>query len=122
MQAPAVNAPRRIEIVAKRFTYSPAEINLKKGEPVVLVLHSDDVTHGLKFDELNVQAEVGKNAPVDLPLLRPKQAICRPLLTFLRRRPRRHDFDFACDGVTLVRQLIAKPDTEFLRSDAGLQG
>jgi cytochrome c oxidase subunit II len=67
LQAPAVNAPRRIEIVAKRFSYSPAEITVKKGEPVILALSSDDVTHGLKFDDLDLQTEVSKGTPVELP-------------------------------------------------------
>ena len=39
-------SPRRIEVVAKRFTYEPDVLTLKKGEPVVLVFHSIDVTHG----------------------------------------------------------------------------
>jgi cytochrome c oxidase subunit 2 len=34
--------PRRIEISAKKFSYSPNEITLKKDEPVVLVFHSED--------------------------------------------------------------------------------
>jgi cytochrome c oxidase subunit II len=50
-------SPRRIEIIAKRFTYEPDVITLKKGEPVVLVLHSSDVTHGLKISEFNVKSE-----------------------------------------------------------------
>jgi hypothetical protein len=33
-------SPRRIEITAKRFTYDPEAITLKRGEPVVLVLHT----------------------------------------------------------------------------------
>jgi cytochrome c oxidase subunit 2 len=48
---------RRIDIIAKRFTYEPDVITLKRGEPVVLVMHSSDVTHGLKVDELNVKSE-----------------------------------------------------------------
>jgi cytochrome c oxidase subunit II len=47
-------APRRIEITAKRFEFDPPEITLKKGEPVVLVLKSADVAHGLRFRELNI--------------------------------------------------------------------
>jgi cytochrome c oxidase subunit 2 len=49
--------PRRIEIIAKRFTYDPAVITLKKGEPVVLVMHSIDVTHGIKVEELNLKSD-----------------------------------------------------------------
>ncbi len=40
--ARATDTPRRIEIVAKRFTYTPEEITIKKGEPVVLALQSGD--------------------------------------------------------------------------------
>ena len=62
----AADAPRRIEIVAKRFSFTPSEITLKKGEPVVLVLHSEDVPHGIKFKELNLQTEIGKGTPSEL--------------------------------------------------------
>jgi len=64
--APATDAPRRIEVVAKRFEYVPAEIRLKKGEPVVLVLRSQDVAHGVKFKELNLQAEIAKDGTSEL--------------------------------------------------------
>jgi cytochrome c oxidase subunit 2 len=64
--APAADAPRRIEIAAKRFAYTPAEITLKKGELVVLALHSEDVTHGIKFPELNLQTEIHKDAISEL--------------------------------------------------------
>src|ERR1035437_7063074 len=65
----AADGPRRIEIVAKRFSYTPGEITLKKGEPVVLVFHSEDVTHGIKFKELNVQTEIGKGASSELSFM-----------------------------------------------------
>lgn len=58
--AHAQTAPRRIEIIAKRFTFTPAEITLKKGEPVVIVLHSADVAHGLGFRELGFNVKVSK--------------------------------------------------------------
>ena len=51
-------APRRIVIVAKRFAYDPGEITLKKGQPVVLVLKSADVAHGLRFRDFNVNVKV----------------------------------------------------------------
>jgi cytochrome c oxidase subunit 2 len=62
----AEGAPRRIEVTAKRFTFDPAEITLKKGQPVVLVIHSDDVTHGLRFRELNLNVKVEKGTPAEL--------------------------------------------------------
>jgi cytochrome c oxidase subunit 2 len=50
-------SPRRIKIVAKRFTYDPDTITLKKGEPVVVVLHSIDVTHGIKIEAFNIKSD-----------------------------------------------------------------
>ena len=51
-------SPRRIVITSKKFSYDPGEITLKKGQPVVLVLKSDDVAHGLRFRDLNVDVKV----------------------------------------------------------------
>ena len=56
----AARVPRRMEVVAKRFSFSPAELTLRKGEPVILVLKSVDVPHGLRFRELNVEVKAGK--------------------------------------------------------------
>ncbi len=53
--------------MAKRFTYTPSEITLKKGQPVILVLHSADVAHGLKFAELNLKTDIDKGATSELP-------------------------------------------------------
>jgi cytochrome c oxidase subunit 2 len=64
----AQSAPRRIEISAKRFTFSPGEITLKKGEPVVIVLKSEDVAHGLAVKELGVNVKVPKGQTIEIPL------------------------------------------------------
>ena len=63
----AADSPQRIEIVAKRFEFSPSEITLKKGEPVIIVLTSKDVQHGLKFDEFNqvVKAKKGESNQIE---------------------------------------------------------
>jgi cytochrome c oxidase subunit 2 len=58
----AQESPQRIEVIAKRFQFQPAEITVKKGQPVVLVLKSEDVAHGLRFRELNVDVKAGKGA------------------------------------------------------------
>jgi cytochrome c oxidase subunit 2 len=61
LSAPIAHAqatPHRIEITAKRFKFDPGEITLKKGEPVVLVLKSADVAHGLRIRDLNVAVKV----------------------------------------------------------------
>jgi cytochrome c oxidase subunit 2 len=59
-------APRRIEVTAKRFDFTPGEITVKKGEPVVIVLKSADVAHGLTFPDLGVNAKVSKGQTVEL--------------------------------------------------------
>jgi cytochrome c oxidase subunit 2 len=64
--APAQLAPRRIEVTAKRFEFIPSEITLKKGEPVVLVLKSADVAHGLRFKEFRIQTRVNKGQTSEL--------------------------------------------------------
>ena len=60
-------SPRRIEITAKQFQFEPAEITVKKGEPVVLVVKSADVAHGLRFRELNLNVKVDKGGTAELP-------------------------------------------------------
>lgn len=62
----AQKAPKRIEIVAKRFDFTPGEITLKKGEPVVLVLKSLDVPHGVRFRELNIETKANKGQTSEL--------------------------------------------------------
>lgn len=61
-------APRRIDITVSRYSYSPNEITLKKGEPVVLVLTSTDVTHGLVVKDLGVKVELKKNQAEEVPI------------------------------------------------------
>jgi cytochrome c oxidase subunit 2 len=56
--------PRRVEITAKRFSFDPDMVTLKKDEPVVLVLKSNDVPHGIRVRELalDVKAPRGGSA------------------------------------------------------------
>ena len=65
-ETPAQLAPRRIEVTARRFEFIPNEITLNKGEPVVLALKSADVTHGIRFKELGIQAKVSKGQTSEL--------------------------------------------------------
>jgi cytochrome c oxidase subunit II len=59
-------SPRRIEIAARRFSYKPNEITLKKGERVTLVFRAKDVTHGIKIDEFNVNSELKKGRDAEI--------------------------------------------------------
>jgi cytochrome c oxidase subunit II len=56
----AQEQPRVIEIHAKRFSFTPAEITITKGETVTLSLTSDDATHGLSIPELGVNTAITK--------------------------------------------------------------
>ena len=47
-----------IKIVAKKFSYSPNEIVVKKGRPAVLEFTSLDFTHGFKIPDLGVRADL----------------------------------------------------------------
>jgi cytochrome c oxidase subunit 2 len=58
-------APTTIEIHAKRYAFEPADITLKKGEPVKLEVISDDVTHSLRIDGLKVNLKVPAGTTAD---------------------------------------------------------
>jgi len=47
-----------ISVKAKKFEFVPSEIILKKGEPVVLEMTSEDTTHGFNLPDFGVRAEV----------------------------------------------------------------
>jgi cytochrome c oxidase subunit 2 len=67
--APLARSQERvIKISAKKFEFTPSEITLKKGEPVVLELTTEDVTMGFYAKELNASAEIvpGKVTPLRL--------------------------------------------------------
>lgn len=64
--ATAQAGPRRIEVTVKKFDFTPGEITLKKGEPVVLVLKSADVAHGVRFKELGVETKIAKGGTSEL--------------------------------------------------------
>jgi cytochrome c oxidase subunit 2 len=51
-------SPRVVEITAKRFEFSPAQITLKKGETVKFRLISQDVHHGFFLRPLKLDEEI----------------------------------------------------------------
>jgi cytochrome c oxidase subunit 2 len=57
-RANAAAEPRVIEVQAKKFSFSPSEITLKKGEPVILRLSSEDRTHGLLLKPLKIDTDI----------------------------------------------------------------
>ncbi|GEJ55779.1 cupredoxin domain-containing protein [Anaeromyxobacter diazotrophicus] len=61
-------AGRVIEVKAKRFEFSPAELRLKLGEPVTLRVTSADVTHGFYQKELGIDAEIEPGRATEVAL------------------------------------------------------
>jgi cytochrome c oxidase subunit II len=58
--------PRTIEMTAQRFAFEPNEITVKKGQPVILVIKSKDVSHGLVIEDLGVRTEVKKGEATEV--------------------------------------------------------
>ena len=65
--------PRVVEIVAKRFQFTPDEVVLKKDEPVILRLTSQDVTHGFYMKKLGIDATIEPGRTTDVELT-PREA------------------------------------------------
>lgn len=58
VRANALTAEREIHITAKNFAFTPDTITLKKGEPVVLVLSSQDRKHGFSLRGFGIRTDV----------------------------------------------------------------
>lgn len=54
----AQGEPREIRVVAKRFTFEPARVEVKEGEHVRLVVTSADGVHGVEIKKLRVNKKV----------------------------------------------------------------
>jgi cytochrome c oxidase subunit II len=70
---PRAEEPRVIEIVSKRFQFAPNQLNLKKDEPVILRLHSEDVTHGFFMKQLGINTTIPPGTNTDV-MLTPHEA------------------------------------------------
>ena len=55
---PAQDEPRTIEIVAKRFAFEPARVEVSQGERVKLVVKSADGVHGVEIKKFKVNKRV----------------------------------------------------------------
>lgn len=70
-----------IKIIAKRYEFVPSEVVLKKGQPVVLELSTEDRSHGFSAPQLNLRSDIPPGKPVELKLVPSKTG----------------SFDFFCD-------------------------
>ena len=60
-------AERVIHVEARKFSFNPAKIEVKKGESVVLELVSLDRDHGFSAPELDIRADIKPGAPTRVP-------------------------------------------------------
>lgn len=64
--------PRReVDVTAQRFRFTPSDIRLRAGEPVVLAVRSLDFVHGLSIPDLGLRMDLvpGKVTRIDIPAL-----------------------------------------------------
>ena len=54
----ARGAERVVRVTARKFVFTPNEIALKKGEPVVIELATEDVFMGFNVPELKVRSDI----------------------------------------------------------------
>ena len=54
----AAARPRVIRISAKRFVFTPSEVKLKQGEPVIFELTSQDVFMGMNIPDFGVRSDI----------------------------------------------------------------
>ena len=50
--------PQRVHVRAERFSFAPSQIKVKVGQPVELVLSSEDTQHGFLIRKLGVDQEI----------------------------------------------------------------
>ena len=67
-RAGRADEPRVVEIVAKRFQFTPSEVTLEKDKPVILRLRSEDVTHGFYMKKLGIDATIEPGKVTDVPV------------------------------------------------------
>ena len=54
--------PRVIEVIAKRFAFEPAEIEVTVGEKVTFAVRSADGVHGIEIKKFKVKKEIPRGA------------------------------------------------------------
>ena len=76
------NQERVIKIVAQRFRYNPKEIEVRKGQPVVLEFTALDFVHGFKIPDLAIRADLPPGKVVRIRITPAKEGV----------------YDFLCDN------------------------
>ena len=56
----------RIELTARKFEFGSAEIRVKKGQPVTLVLRAEDFAHGFSIPDFGARADFVPGRDIEL--------------------------------------------------------
>jgi len=67
--APADGEPKVFEVVARRFDFEPATIEVTEGDRVRLVVRSADGPHGVEIKAFKVKKAVPRAKPGDAPII-----------------------------------------------------
>ena len=67
--APADGEPKVFEVVARRFDFEPAVIEVTEGDRVRLVVRSADGPHGVEIKAFRVKKAVPRAKPGDPPII-----------------------------------------------------
>jgi len=67
-QEPAAE-PKTFEVIAKRFAFEPATIEVIEGDRVRLVVRSADGPHGVEIKQFKVKKAVPRAKPGDSPVI-----------------------------------------------------
>ena len=65
----AADQPTEIRISAKKFEFNPNKVTAKRGQPLVLVLTSEDRIHGFKMPDFGVRADIVPGQETRVPLM-----------------------------------------------------
>jgi cytochrome c oxidase subunit 2 len=70
--AGAASPAHEVRIAASQFAFSPDLIAVVAGEPVRLVIHSDDAVHGFAIGELHIDVRIPRGGePVTIDFIAP---------------------------------------------------
>lgn len=64
----AAQSPVEVRISAKKFEFHPTKATVKLGQPVVLVLTTEDRIHGFKMPDFGIRVDVVPGQETRVPL------------------------------------------------------
>jgi len=66
------NPVHEVQVVATKFAFEPAVIQVTAGEPVRLVIHSVDRVHGFSIRDLSIDVQIPRSGDVVVEFTAPR--------------------------------------------------